>query len=329
MKGSGGPVDMLSRFMELAAAFDEHRRWWEGARFFRHAAASLITTPGAPSQVARGVVEAARHLQRHAGWFGPLNGDARFLVAALLVREGADATRFCEVMDRGREALRRVGVRRGGLPPVFAVLLLWLGGARREVTQTLARRTRDVLDAMREHHPWLTGANDLPAAAALALRGGPIHGQMHRIERIYRGLRDAGFAASDRLQTTSHLLFFVPTPDETAVRRFSRLHERFRSRGVAMWESDQDELAVLCMLDRSAHEIVEIVLAHRERVRSLRPRPDVSESFSLACATTFFAFAGPAAEELADVGVMVNLQQLVAAQAAVGATHAATVAAVT
>lgn len=311
------PPDPLTRFLEIADAVEARRRWWQGATYLRYAAMTLATIEGSARRVADELVATAEELKRRAGWFGSLNSDVRFVVAAMLVRAGQSAGRFHEAMERGRAMFRRVGLGRGHVHEVLAALLVWLGRDHQAIREADARRLKDTLAAMKEHHPWLTGANDYPACALLTLRDESIHRQMHRIERFYRDLRAGGLPIGDALQMLSHLLYFNPAPDDVVVRRFFALRERFKQQSVAMWTSDHDELALLTFVDRPAHTVVDTVLRHRAEMRKLRPRPDASLSFSLACGTAFLELLGQAVPgTIRDAQALAQIQQILAAQQA-------------
>jgi hypothetical protein len=323
------PRDPLSRFLELAHALEDRRRWWQGSSFLRYAAATLTTTAGRAADVAAAVIAEAEELRRRAGWFGSLQSDARFVVAAMLVRAGREAAPFHDAIARGQQLFRQAGLRRGATHEILALLVLWLGREGRIRAEDV-RHLKAVIAGMAEHHPWLTGADDFPAAALLALRGEPVVRQMVRIERFYRALIAGGLGRDGRLQLLSHLLYFNPAADETVLRRFWALRERFVKRGVHMWTADFDELALLTFVDAPAGAVVGKVLEHRAAMRDLRPRPDALLSFSLACGTAFLELLGPGAgTEAVDAGTLANVQQILAAQQAaiIAASSGAVVAA--
>ena len=330
------PSDPLARFRELHAEIELRRKWSQPAASLRFAAAALMTCQGPAYQVADRLFATADGLSRHSRWFSPLQSSARFMVAAMLLRHDGDPRRFCEDVERAGAQLRELGLRSGSTFEVLAVLIL-RGAGESGLSARSLQRFADTYAAMKHHHWWLTGPDDYPACARLSLRDASVHDIARRGERFYAGLRELGLPPGDPLQLTSHILFLNPADDREVLRRFKALHAAFREAGVSMWQSDFDELACLTMLDEDTGSIVGRVLEHRAVMKELRPRMDVTETFSLASSTAFLAGLSaqassprPGLRDVLDVGNVLQVaQSAMVASAAAASASAASTAAVT
>ncbi len=124
------PDDPLSRFRELYDALNAERGWWSDASPLRFAAVSALTCPGDPATVAAAIRRTADEIKAESGWFGALNSQLRFIVAALLVLHEDRV-----VISRGvaggdwtpwYEALRRTAMNRTGAATVAWGLNLFM-----------------------------------------------------------------------------------------------------------------------------------------------------------------------------------------------------------
>lgn len=280
------PRDPLARFLSLARELADQRHWWEASNVVRYAALPLIVAPGEPKPLVARVVAAADAMSKQAGWFSDLRGSLRHLVSAWLAAAELPVDRFhaaCEVI-RGR--FRSADLRRGGSYEIVAAVMLHLAEAGDDAH---VRQMQRIYTVMKKHHWWLTGANDLPACALLALLGGDISRMEVRIEAIYQRLRERGLSAGSGTQTASHLLHLAPGHEAELVARFMALHDAFVSAGVQMWDADRDELALLCLLEQDVAATVRTVVEHRAQIRAQLAHSSVVASFSQACGTAFFA----------------------------------------
>ena len=180
---------------------------------------------------------------------------------------------------------------------------------------------------MKRHHWWLTGPEDLPFCALLAgARGSPPEiGE--RMEALYQALRAENLSAGDPLQASASILALSDIEPGIAARRFRSLAETFREAGVAIWQSDYDELAILSFLDAAPRNVCDRVMLLREEMQALRPKPDRLATFNLASSVAFLELVGgdSSTKDLIDFKALRDIQAVIDAQraAAVAATGAA------
>lgn len=280
------PRDPLARFLAIAHQLADHRQWWEATNVIRYAALPLVVASGEPQPLVARVVAAADAMGKQAAWFSDLRGSLRHLVAAWLAAADLPVDRFHSDCEAIRARFRAAGVRRGGSYEIVAAVMLHLAEAGDEAH---VRQLQRIYEAMKKHHWWLTGPNDLPACALLAVLGGDLAMLEVRMEDLYRRLRERGLSAGSGTQTASHLLCLVPGREADLVARYMALHDAFVAAGVQMWDADRDELALLCLLEQDVATTVRMVTEHRTQIRAKLASSGPVASFSQACGTTFFA----------------------------------------
>lgn len=328
------PDDPLRRFLELARDVRAQKSWHQGWTQLRYAIAGLLTVPGPGERVVEQMFQAADQLRSGARWFDALREDIRFCVAAALLRSGLSTRDYLAELERGRALFRAAKLGgRSGATTVLAVLILVEHGEGR-IDEQRVKRLASLYATLRRSHPLLTGQDDYPTCALLAVADDePAHVVNARLERLYEGLKDLRFRRGNQLQLATHLLYFCSWPDEEALARFRALYAGFGSEGLWMHRDDYDEIAVLSFLGASPADVVREVLAHRARLADLRPRPSKQERFTLACNTAFVALAarddlGRPAHDAARLTLLHGLlqaQQAAIAAAAAGAASAAVI----
>ena len=311
------PRDPLARFRAIYDDLNVRRSWHQDAMPLRYAAIALTLAEGEPYQIADRLYTAADELKARTGWFGPLRSSVRFVVAAALLRRGEHVGRFCDEVERVGQMFRDAGLRRGSIYEVLAILILQGEDGERIEPAQVARFAK-AYASMKEHHWFLTGPDDYPACALLARRDESVAETARRVEGFYDGLRAAGLPRGEALQLASHLLCVNPAAPQTVLARFRALHAGFRGAGIAMWQADFDELAVLTLLEHPPAVVVERVTRHREVMRGLRPKPDSLQTFSLACDTAFLSLVA----EMGAAGA-IDATAVMLVQSAIAAQHAA------
>jgi len=321
-------ADPLSRFLAIAKALTDEKSWWEDRSIMRYAALPLVTTAGDAKALAQQTVAAGRALAADARWGSDLRTSLRNVLAAFVVAQGGDPAAFAGACARLRERFRKAGVRRGGGHELVAAAMLHVCGAENDAD---VHRMQQIYETMKQHHWWLTGPEDLPACALLAVHADNVAKMPKRIEAIYERLREGGLAAGDGLQMASHVLYLARGDERTIADRFLRLHQGFKDRGIRMWDCDRDELAILCLLDEDPALTTATVEKHRERIRQELKHVGPTTGFSYACGTAFLtALAGkpPGAALLRDLTISnlamaTNAASLLAQQNAAAAASAA------
>lgn len=322
------PEDPVARFTELYKAVTADRRWFTDVTALRFAALTLATAEGEPHQVAAELKAVADELKATAGWFGSMNSTIRFIVAAILLRNGDGAAAFTAEVERVQELFRVNGLRRGAIYEVMAILVMRQADPDGAIVQSRIARFKEIYEMMKSYHGWLTNADDYPACALLMGRDEPVEEIGVRIETFYNGLAGRKYAKGNALQMVSHILYFNPRHDEKVLERFDRLYLGFKEKGLWMNAGDYDEMAILTFIDHPPEKIIEVVTEHRRHMDALEPRPDKNMTFSLACSTAFLELVrlDEDLEVITDAKALATMQAIIAAQQAAAAAAASSVA---
>ena len=318
-------MSLLERFEDLYGALTEGLSWYNDKGSYRFVA--LCALPGSedPRQTAQRIRSFGDEILSKQSWFGELRSQMRMVVGGLLQGHGDTTEQFLDEVDRVRAMCREHNLRRGGVYECMAILVMRLQRQLQAITEDDVRRLGHIYDAMKSHHWWLTGPEDLPSCGLLVDWPGTPEEIGAYAERIYRGLREAGFSFGDSLQHAAHFLTLSRIEPDTAVRRFSELASRFRMQDVSIWSSDYDELALLSFLEQDPDSLVEKVLSYRERVTLLRPKPNRVTSFGIACDLVFLEALGETngiGQGLGDLKPLLGLQEVLQAQQAAAAAAA-------
>jgi len=324
-------ADPLNRFRDLYDALNAERGWFGDPSSLRFAAMTAVTCQGSPAEVTSAIRSMAEEIKRLSGWFGELNSSLRFIVSAILVLNRDSASDFLAEVERGRELFRQASLRRGGIYETIAILILRLQNDLAPITTEAVIRFKAIYEEMKRHHWWLTGPDDFPACAILVGQEASPGEIGAAIERIYQALNETGFSTGDPLQTAANLLYLSRLDPDVAAERYFELANGFRQSGVAIWQSDYDELAILTFLNHPPYRVVERVLEHRKAMEELKPKPDRSLTFNLAASIAFLELvqldenlgAITDAKALMDMQSIINAQQAAAAAAASSAATAA------
>jgi len=320
-------MDPVATYLDTFEALRKRKRWSANTIVLRYAALTLASLDLAEPYAA--LEQAAAELRRRAGWFGPLKSETRYAVAAMILRRKLDPGRVHARVLRTRKAMRSYKLPRNSMATTFAALLLVLQADGGAVPAETLRRMERIYRAWREDHFWLTGSDDLPAAAVHAARDEPIDSLTSNVERGYATLRTAGFSRGNQLQLVSHLLAVDPRGVDAAVQRFRRIAGVLRDSREHIRSSRYDEVALLALTSTPPTPLVKSVLEIRDRLRAARPRPSREIALSLAAGIALSDDVRRAeARGAGDLTMLRAVQAILdAQQAAVAAAIAASAAA--
>lgn len=318
----------FDRFLELYEALNEDRRWWGDVTSLRYAAITALHCPGSGSEIATAIRDIAEDLRQQTSWRSQLRTDVRFVVAATLLRMGDTPATFLAEAERVQPMLRKLGLRRGHIHEMLAILVLRQRSQGAPLTEDTAVRFQELYEEMKRHHWWLTGPEDFPACAVLVQEEGSPAEIGEGIERIYQALAEQGFTTGDPLQYAANLLYLAHQDPALIAKRYRALADAFAASDVSIWRGDYDELAVLSFLNHPIEEIVGRTLQHRTGMEQLSPKTGRSMSFSLAAGITFIELVrmDPTMQAVTQTRSLIDMQMVVAAQqtmAVVAATASA------
>lgn len=315
---------VLPRFVEIARALRAQGSFFDDWTMLQLSALALPLVEGEPDELARAMRERMEELRRGAHWWKRLGGSLRGFVATSLLQAGEDAGDFYSELERVRALFRRAKLPRGSVSETLGYLILRDLAPQGRVTAESVLRMGELYREIKRDHRWLLGAGEYPTLALLSACDTPPAEIARRVEKILQRLEAQGFRSRGRLIPIAQLLFLAPEADAVVTARFEALWKEFQARGLRMFASDYDEVALLCFAPRPAKEIVRRVLEHRAELCALKPRPGRDISFSLACATAFLELVGadPKLRRISKTQAALQVRSILAARQAAAASAA-------
>ena len=320
-------ADPVASYLATLEHLKSRKRWSTSLPTVRYAALAL--GPGGEGVDLDRLERATDTLREGAGWTSPFRSEVRHVIAAMILREGLDPAGVRDRVLETRAAFRGHGIPRRMPGSAFAALVLAMRAAGGPVPDRQLERLARIYRHWRSAHFWLTGADDLPAAAVHAAGDREVDMLAADVERAYARLVEAGFRRGGALQLVSHLVAADSRGVETGVERFRRIAERMQRSDRKVRAGRYDEVALLALTEEDPATLVERVLEHRERLRAARPRPGKDLAFSLAAGIALAADQAHAAERGAgDLAALHSLQAILNARHAAVAASAGAGAAV-
>jgi len=303
--------DTLDRFIALDGALEHSRRMLSDRMPQRFAAVNAIHVAGEPEQVAAAMRDHAEHLRGRATLKFAFLTAMDVLFASVLVRHGDSADALLDEVARVRPRMRARRLRWAPVYEFIAVLALRLLSRGQPIDDELLDRMREVYKAMKSHHWWLTGPDDFPMCALMAMRPGDPRALADRAHAIYQSLRrDAGTYRGEMLQTASNTLALSELePDELSA-RFAALMQGFGDAGLRMQVENYDELAALCFIARPIDAIVSCVAGFDAAISAHVRWYERFSSFNWAANLAFMRFVGldPSLGPVADIKALMDMQ---------------------
>lgn len=308
--------DAVDHLDELYTALDHQGAWDTVSGDIRPAlwlaAVVLSAAPGAPDELARATRGHYATLVRGVDLWAGITPPLQVLIAAQMIEHDDDPTAYMAEVERVWRMFRAAALRDGKGHEYLAVQVLrrTLG---RAIEPADVSRFGAIYEAMKRHHWWLTGPDDLLACATLVGLDEQPAVIGAGADEIYQALRGAGVWAGDALQGASHTLYLAGTSPTEICERLIALRAAFRARDEAV---DLEELAFLCLLARPIEAIVELVLTYHRRMLRLIGGPWGSRALGLAVDLAFFGLAvqDPKLAVLADAKLLLSAQRVSRAQ---------------
>lgn len=261
----------LERYRDIIAALEPERGSWLDEFWLRIAAQVAVLAPDEPKQLAHRIRHLGGALASHAKWYQDLASPLRFVVAAMLVQHHIKVHDFIAEHGRVAELLQRVGLRSVGFHHTMTVLILMISPEHIGCGMLEAERLKAIHQSMKRFHWWLTGADDLPACAALAHCHGSAAEVVGRAEACYQQLHESGMERGNHLQTAANLLPLTGLDADAAVARYRALKGRLEAREGTLLPSHYEVLSLLSLLDHDPETVIARLLAVHHELQLFQP----------------------------------------------------------
>ncbi|MBL9101185.1 MAG: DUF4003 family protein [Myxococcales bacterium] len=310
-------ADPLARFMDLHAALEADRKWYQDSVPRRLAAVCLIPTAGEAGALVEQLRRVDAGLAARIRWTEGVSAEVRLVIAAHLLKYGEAADAFLDEVARVRALFRAAALRNGGVHEYVAVLLLRRVLGRGAEAADVARFGA-IYEALKKHHWWLTGPDDFPVCAMLAGREEEPEQIGAGADALYRALHErADLWRGTALHTSANVLYLARVPPLELAERFVQLREALAGRGVRVGQAQYDEVAILCFLAWPVEKIVATVLEFRDRMREAVAWLGKADALGLAASLALVRLAGQdgTLASLADAKLLLDMQEVIDARA--------------
>ncbi|MDP6934352.1 MAG: DUF4003 family protein, partial [Myxococcota bacterium] len=206
-------LDTAHRFCTLSEALGSEQSAWSKDRTLNYRAIlAAMGASGPADQLAQAIVRTASELKETRFFtLSAISGPVRLGLSAGLLQSGDTAASFLQAFEAAQHEFRQVGLRRAKAYEAVTVLVHRSLRDRAPVTSEDAMRLKGIYEALKTHHWWLTGPEDLPACALLASRDGSPAQLGDETEAIYQALRESGHFGGETLQTAAMFLVLCHT----------------------------------------------------------------------------------------------------------------------
>ncbi|RAZ67909.1 DUF4003 family protein [Planococcus maitriensis] len=199
--------------------------------------------------------EVSQLIKKKEGFMSPLRAHLHHIVAAYLVLGDEPAEDGLVKLNANQQALNDVKFWKSSYTYLAGLMMKSPGEAE---------CARELYDAMKTHHPFLTSSEDIPYVVLLSNREGDIQERAETMNRYYKELRPQGFSAGNHLQWLSQSMTFGSPAFQPevagrviAIRDFLKA-EKIKVRGehypvlgfLAIAEADGEALAAVVKMFR-------------------------------------------------------------------------------
>lgn len=172
--------------------------------------------------------EAMRIVKKNVGVFSRLRGNNLITVATVMSLE-----------NNMEETLEKINTIYGQLKDEFltseylALAAIVIFNARERVNvQESIKKTRVVYEYMKKNHRFLTGSEDVTAAAMIAITSENIESTMKIAEEYYEGLKEKGYWSGNNLQTLSHIITLFNGEINENIDKIYLMDNALRTKGI-------------------------------------------------------------------------------------------------
>jgi hypothetical protein len=286
-------IHTIDRYRGLISAFTVERESWANGFWLRFAAQTAVLSADPPEALAHRIRQCAADLRDQTAWYRSLASPVRFVVAALLVQQNIPVADFLGEQGRMAELFGEVGLRHRGFFETMAVFILRLSPRHQTFSLFEAERVKAIYQQMKHFHWWLTGPNDLPACAALALCPGTAEAVVAQAEHAYQQLRKSGLATGSHLQMAANLLPVTGIEIGDALARYRGLRHCLEERTGLLDQTVYDPLVVLTLLEQGPALIIDRLLAMQDELDLLQPDQRGAVNVLIAADLTFLDLVRP------------------------------------
>lgn len=146
-----------------------------------------------------------QEIKKQTSWFSTLRSNITLKYSvAMMLDEKEDAYHAVKQLIENEEILKSAKFKRSVYSYIAALFLT----ENMEKKQSHAENARELFEAIRKHHPFLTSHEDMPYAVLLSSDGEDTETRADTMNRYYMELKKHGFSIGNELQWLSQILTF-------------------------------------------------------------------------------------------------------------------------
>lgn len=259
------------------------------------------------------LLEIAEHIKKRAKMFSAMKSHSRFTTAAFLDTNFDNPMEQIEDLFNYYHMFRQEKFQRGIFSYISASIIL--KNQDKEVNpHGIILKTKNIYQAMKKEHPFLTSMSDYPLATLLAYEQ---HSDIvPTIEVFYDGLSKNGFRKGNDLQFISHILAL--SRDEsvnTVMNRSTHIFDQFKKVGINPKPLYYPVIGMLALLPQDMLDMQEIYEMYDtlNQEKYFKWQKDTN----LMMAASFFAKDKLEHAHIAETSIYTTIEMIIQAQQAV------------
>lgn len=252
--------------------------------------------------------------KQQTSWLSTLRTNPHLLncIAMMLEEKKEDTSIIVKQFLEDEQILKDAKFKRSPYSYISAIFL----NDNKEQKVIHAKRAKDLYDAIRKQHPFLTSHEDIPYSVLLSQVDGDPQIQAETMNRYYTELRKYHFPMGDHLQWLSQIMTFKsPTYIEQLVPYVVQIRDELQKREVKIKKEHFPLLGFLAVAGVKTEQMDQFVELYQELLKMKIFRWYKQMAFSVAIQKVLHDLAD--LTDPLDMTVVTHLQMLIQAEQAV------------
>lgn len=300
----------LNDYLKTFAELQRHLKWKVFDKRILMTIASIYVMKQKEFHIPR-FLDIADEIKRKSSPTSAIRSYPRFTAAAVLDVNFVDAKKQIPRLFDLYQKFRDEKFNHSTYTYIAALIVL-TNKNKQQPAETIVRHTKDIYDAMKKEHFFLTGPNDYPLATLLAMEE---HSDIiSQMELYYEELNKNGFYKGNDLQFLSHILSFNrETEANDTVSRCLEIMDTFRHYGIKPKDTFYPLIGMLVLLPKKDFHMDAIISIYE----ALNQQIKWQKEMNFIIAVSLYLSAKLKNDAIAEAGIYTILETLLQAHQAV------------
>lgn len=301
--------EMIDNYIQIFEQLNNEMKWKVSDKKILMMIASLYAMNKKDFQYER-YFKIAEEIKKSAGYFSYMKSESRYTAAAILDVNYDDPESKVSSLFELYENMIKEKFNRGIFSYVAATVLLKIAGDRDY--HSLIVKAKEIYNAMKKEHPFLTSAEDYPLAVLLASEFS--EDVIQRTEYFYDQLNQNGFYKGNNLQFLSHILSLNDEDDGALLSRTIHVFDAFKEKGLKQKATHYPVMGMLALLPEEELNMEDItdVYERFNREKHFKWQKDIN----LILAVSFFVKDKLKQPNLTETSLYTTIETIMQAQQA-------------